>query len=277
MNTFPRTFWVAVATVAWFSTPASAITISLTDPNPHYSDIQVPCAPNHSWCGVFAHLFTDPLSYNHNYYFDDAFAAWNGANPANAKWTINDGGALNATLNVEIFDAKSFHDVHGVGGVEIQIDFDYNGNDRSDFVWSQGLYLNYKPDDLGIYPPYSSMDTANLSNLTCDPNASMSPFDANPAVWCAPVYPYQYTNQKFYDFPKAPYDTGFFEADAFLSKVDYTNRSLTIYEGVHYGFCLAVPEPQVASLLLIGIIAMWATRRRQHPTSRDVDTLIKAA
>jgi hypothetical protein len=42
------------------------------------------------------------------------------------------------------------------------------------------------------------------------------------------VYPFQYNDERFYDAPRAPFDSGFFEADAFLTKADYTNRVLTV-------------------------------------------------
>lgn len=246
---------IGCLTAPW---PASALTIAVTDPNPHYTDTESPAAP-HSWAKVTAHLWTNSISLANDLYFEDAWKAWNDPRPAADKWTLVNGGALNATVNVTIFDAKSFHNNGhagnaGVGGVEVKFELVYNGADRDDFVWSQGLYVNYKPGNFGLFPPYSAMDTASLSGLTPGGN-----------IWADPVYPYQYNDESFYDYPKAPYDWGFFEADALLSKVDYANKKLTVYEGVHYGFYLSVPEGgNVLTLLVVTVTIGWFGQRSRR-------------
>jgi hypothetical protein len=195
-----------------------------------------------------AHVFLAPISFAANYVFDSAFAAWNATLPVAQQWTKVNGGALTGALNVSTFDAVSSHTNHGVGGLDIRIDFVYDGADRDDFVWSQGLYDNYLLNG-SIVTPFYEMDI--------DPNCIAN------STWCQPVYPFQYNDEHFFDGPRAPFDTGFFEADAFLTKADYTNRVLTVYEGVHYGFYLyVVPEPATGALLLVGLVVMGARRRR---------------
>jgi hypothetical protein len=229
--------------------PVLATTINVTDADPHYSAVESPCG-THTSCGVVAHLNTTPISYGSNVVFNDSFDAWNGLQGAEDKWTKVDGvpagGDFNATLNVSTFDAQSFHGAGHVGGVEIQVDLVYAGADRAQFFWSQGLYTNYTTGPGGgITTPYSEMDTGS------------SPSD--------PKYPFQYPEKFFYDFPKAPYESGFFEADAMLTKLNYDTRTMTVYGGVHYGFYLyAIPEPASAVLLLLGVAIAIRLRGKRY-------------
>ena len=253
------------------SGPAKAITINLSDPNPTYFATQSPCLP-HSACESYAHLSTAAISFIDNVYFDDAFNAWNAGLQAGDNWTLVDGGAIDATLNVSTFDALSLHGSGnpGFGGLVIRAELVYNGADRDDLVWSQGLFLNYDPPGTNNINAFSTMDDNAFSNLACNPNAAKST-TRSPGIWCGPVYPYQYTDEHFFDRPMAPYDKGFFEADALLTKVDYTNRVLTVFEGLHYGFnlsvqepstALLVPEPSTGLLMLLGLSAMTVMRRK---------------
>jgi hypothetical protein len=228
--------------------PALATTINVTDADPHYSVTETPCGA-HSSCGVIAHLNTTPISFGSNVVFNDSFDAWNGLQGAEDKWTkvngVPDGGDFNASLNVNIFDAYSFHGNGHVGGVEIQVQFVYEGADQAEFIWSQGLNANYRPPGSGLVDPYFAMDTGP------------SPSD--------PKYPFQYPDQHFYDFPKAPFESGFFEADAMLTKLDYDTRTMTVYAGVHYGFYLyAIPEPASAVLILIGVAIAMRLREKRY-------------
>jgi hypothetical protein len=225
--------------------PSLATTINVTDEDPHYSVNEAPCGA-HTSCGVIAHLNTTPVSFGSNVVFNDSFDAWNGLQGAEDKWTKVDAGDFDATLNVSTFDAQSFHGAGHVGGLEIQVDLVYDGDDRAEFIWSQGLYTNYTTGPGGgITNPFSEMDTGS------------SPGD--------PKYPFQYPERFFYDFPKAPYETGFFEADAMLTKLDYDTRTMTVYGGVHYGFSLyAIPEPASAILLLLGVAIAMRLREKRY-------------
>jgi hypothetical protein len=224
--------------------PALATTINVTDEDPHYSAVETPCGV-HTSCGVIAHLNTTPISFGSNVVFNDSFDAWNGLQAAEDKWTKVDGGDFVATLNVSTFDAQSFHGAGHLGGVEIRVMLDYAGDDRAEFMWSQGLNTNYTTGaGGGLTDPFFEMDTGD------------SPSD--------PKYPFQYPDQHFFDFPKAPYETGFFEADAMLTKLNYDTRIMTVYGGVHYGFSLyAIPEPASAVLLLLGVVIAMQLREKR--------------
>jgi hypothetical protein len=247
-----RAPWLlAIAAAINLSTSPSADAIPLTIVDPIYVASETP-APPHAEAGVEAHIFENSITLATAAYFQAAWDAWNNAQPVGSEWTLVDGGTLaDLGLTVSIFDAASFHGSGHVGGVEIQVDVDYDGADRDDLVWSQGLYDNYTlgPGG-GIVPPFYEMDVSTA-----------------PGTWTPPVYPFQYNDEHFYDFPKAPYESGFFEADAFLSKVNYTTRTLTIYDGVEYGFYLyavEVPEPAAWTLMLISmaVVTFLAHRRR---------------
>jgi hypothetical protein len=244
------TLFVAAALV--WARPATVEAIPLTIVDPIYVDSDSP-APPHLEAGVEAHIFENSITLASAAYFQAAWDAWNGTQPANAQWTLVDGGTLaNLGLTVSVFDAESFHGSGHVGGVEIVVEIDYNGADRDDLVWSQGLYDNYTlgPGG-GIVPPFYEMDVST-----------------NPAHWQPPAYPFQYEDEHFYDFPKAPFETGFFEADAFLSKVDYNARTLTIFDGVEYGFyvyAIDVPEPSTWLLMVTAMGFLAVLVQRSHP------------
>lgn len=259
-----RWWALAITTVVFLLAvrTAEAVPVNVTDPTPHYSDVEMPAAP-HPEAGVVAHLWTDSITLGTALYFQDAFDAWNAAQPANAKWTLSSSSFLipdALTINVNTFDAQSFHGANhnpnvGVGGVEVQIEWSYGGPEPVDnLYWSQGLFLNYNPGSYALVPGFSAMDVASFNNLVVGGN-----------VWDEPWYPYQYVDQSYYDFAKAPYDTGFFEADAFLSAVDYDTRTLTVYDGVHFGFYLyAVPEPGTWVLMVTAIGAALVIRVRKR-------------
>ncbi|MEX2113086.1 MAG: PEPxxWA-CTERM sorting domain-containing protein [Pirellulales bacterium] len=242
------TLLLAATVVFLAASVARAIPLTIVDPI--YVASQSP-APPHAEAGSVAHIFENSITLATAAYYQAAWNAWNDAQPAEAKWTLVDGGTLtDLALTVSIFDAYSNHTSHGVGGLEIQVDIDYDGADRDELVWSQGLYDNYLLDG-SIIAPFYEMDVSTA-----------------PGVWTPPVYPFQYEDERFYDFPKGPFDGAFFEADAFLSKVNYTTRTLTIFDGVEYGFYLyaiEVPEPATWALMLVGLVLvpLAARQRRQ--------------
>lgn len=252
---------IATVIIVLAARSAEAVPINVTDPTPNYTAVEMP-APPHPEAGVIAHLATDSITLASSLYFQDAWNAWNAAQPVGSQWTLATSSFLipdALTVNVSQFDAQSFHGANhtpnvGVGGVEVAIDWSYGGPEPvNDLYWSQGLSLNYNPGSYALVPGFSAMDVASFNNLVVGGN-----------VWSEPYYPYQYVDQSYYDFAKAPYDTGFFEADAFLSKADFDTRTLTIYDGVHYGFYLyATPEPASWILMLTAFAAaMIVTRRR---------------
>jgi len=253
---------IGTLVIALAAGSAEAVPVNVTDPNPHYTAVEMP-APPHPEAGVVAHLWTESITLGTSLYFQNAWNAWNAAQPVGSQWTLATSSFLipdALTINVSQFDAQSFHGANhtpnvGVGGVEVSIEWSYGGPEPvDDLYWSQGLFLNYNPGSYALVPGFSAMDVASFNNLVVGGN-----------VWSEPYYPYQYVDQSYYDFAKAPYDTGFFEADAFLSKADFDTRTLTIYDGVHYGFYLyATPEPASWALMAMALVAATIVMTRKQ-------------
>jgi hypothetical protein len=235
---------------------AQGATLNISDPVLVAS--QQPAAP-HFEAGSRAHIFENAITLSNAAFFPAAFNAWNDEQPADAKWTLVDGGPLaDLTINVTRFEAFSQHrDQHainpGIGGVEIQISIDYEGADAGMLLWTQGLYTNYLLDG-SIVPAFYEMDVSAGSHGF-------------------PIYPHQNPLKNFSDGPAAPFDNGFFEADAFLCKINSTTRTLTLHDGVEYGFYLYVidvPEPATWKLLLaaVAVVALAKVPRGRLPDNR---------
>jgi hypothetical protein len=246
----------AVAAVFFFAShDARATTINITDGAPTYFASVPACSstnPVKSYvnCTNNSHL-DDVTVKGDNAEFKKSFDAWNATNAAGSKWTFADGGMLpGGDFNVTIFQTFA---TAALGGVEISVDWTYAGADKGDYKWAQGLYDNYLLDG-SIVAPFYEMD---IMAVGCD--------NTNLLKQCPPLYPFQYADRRFYDKPQAPWPNSFFEANAFLSKADSTARTLTIYEGVNYGFQLdaqAVPEPGTLFLMVPGVLGFLALKKR---------------
>jgi hypothetical protein len=168
------------------------------------------------------------------------------------KWSITNGGFLDAEFDVDKFRATILP-AKTTGGVEIDIQFNYAGADKNDFYWAQGIFLNYVPPGLGIVTPYFTMDVIAAG---CD--------DTDLQKQCPPLYPYQYADREFYDFPTGPFPNGFFNGYAYPVKIDRVHDTLTVYQGVAYGFQLSeAPEPSTLILFgssLFGVIGLLRKR-----------------
>ena len=84
-----------------------------------------------------------------------------------------------------------------------------------------------------------------------------------------PLYPFSYPDGSFYDKPgRQCVDKSVvsWTGVVLLSTADFTNKKLTTYEGIIWGFdvaCQPVPEP--ASILSIGLgLATIIVKRRKH-------------
>lgn len=196
--------------------------------------------------------------------FKAAFDDWNKGNAAGSKWTLDNGGNLpGGELTVGTFKATA---ADASGGLELVLNWTYNGADKSDYVWSQGLSVNYRPGGTGTVPAFPALDENVANGLTPCNNKDVSGTDKN--YHCAPAYPYQFGDRRLSDVPSGPWPDGSFSAFAFLSKIDRTNRKLTIYEGFNYGFTLsatAVPEPGVWAMGLAGLGVLGLRRQRRTP------------
>jgi hypothetical protein len=236
---------------------ASAISISLTD----VATIPA-CNPNYVNCTSTAHLGLGSIGGTAiDADFKKSFDAWNATNAAGSTWTLANGGALpGGSFTVNTFHAIALPDV---GGLEIRVLWTYEGADKSDYNWTQGLFDNYDLTTGNIVPPFYEMD---VRGGACN-NKDSKTDEAN--WYCPPYYPHQYGDRHFYDKPLGPWPNSFFEARAFLSKADFTTRELTLYEGLNYGFQLSaetVPEPATLLLVLPVLAGLahkrWTIRRR---------------
>jgi hypothetical protein len=188
--------------------------------------------------------------------FRAGFDAWNATNAANAQWTLMDGtggraeGELSGTYDVTTFRAQIFGP--NSGGLTINVNLSGIANLRAPgpnetLVWAQALFDNYTVPDGALVNPFFEMDI----DTSCAANTT----------FCPPAYPFQFANDHFYDQPRAPFPNRFFEAEAFLSYVDYNARTLTIYDGIDYGFRNdVVPEPGTWALC-VGVLMLFVWRR----------------
>jgi len=236
---------IAAVILPLLSGTAAAIPLTITDPNKRYVDEIGKCEHNgktYIRCRSTAFIATSSLTGDDDE-FKKSFDAWNATNAAGSKWTLVNGGALpGGKFEVDIFRALA---EYFRGGVEIDVLWsDYDGADRNEFYWSQGIYDNYSPATGDFISPIYKMDVNAAENFK------------------PPLYPFQYTDRSFYDKPEGPWPNAFFLAEAFLSKADYTNRMLTIYEGLQYGFVLSVPEPSSIALFGFGLLTVMVLRKR---------------
>jgi hypothetical protein len=188
--------------------------------------------------------------------FRAGFDAWNATNPANGQWTLVDGtgggaeGELSGTYDVTTFRAQIFG--ANSGGLTINVNLSGIQNLRAPganetLVWAQALYDNYTVPAGALVNPFFEMDI----DTNCVANGN----------FCPPAYPFQYANDHFYDQPGAPFPNRFFEAEAFLSYVNYNARTLTIYDGIDYGFRNdVVPEPGTWAMC-VGVLMVFVWRR----------------
>jgi hypothetical protein len=202
--------------------------------------------------------------------FKAGFDAWNKGNAADKQWSLVNGGALpGGDFTVSSFGAKADANF---GGMNIIIDWSYTGADKSNYLWSQGLSLNYTPGDgAGSTPAATSspaLDTDRFNKLNgCnnkDTAANWSGARNLSNYFCGPAYPYQTGDRQMGDGPQGAWPDSSFEAYAFVSKIDTAARKLTIYEGVQYGFQLsatAVPEPAAWAMALVGVMVVRRVRR----------------
>jgi hypothetical protein len=196
--------------------------------------------------------------------FKSAFDAWNTTQAADKQWTLANGGnAPGGELRTEVFEAKANTDL---GGMNLIVSWSYRGADKADYVWSQGLTLNYKPGQAvgsSTIGSFSALDENVFNNLSPCNNMNYTAGSSN--YFCGPAYPYQYRDRQLNDGPSGVWPDASFSAYAFISKVDRTNRKLTLFEGINYGFNLSattVPEPGQWALMLGGMSMVFLTRRR---------------
>ena len=232
--------------------------------------------------------------------FTDAFNNWNAAN--GSLWHLVDGGALpvSFTANVTV-GAGTF--TGGINPIIVSINYSPTGNDPTlaQLVWTQALVINYSPTSVDmVSPPAVTLDTYSLSAgssgssgaflSACEPIPGQTPgpnntiaanigATASGQAYCDPIYPFQYGPSTiagpdpFADAPQGLWPDDAFRGIALLSTVTFdtdgngniTDRVLTAYDGISYGFNLSVvPEPATLVLLLGPAAGMLILRRGRY-------------
>jgi hypothetical protein len=221
--------------------------------------------------------------------FQQAFDSWNAS--VNKSWTLANGGALGGYFDVTSF-APEESTGWTAGGVLIDVDISHITGlpaltDNESLIWVQALYVNYDVNSNSIIDPVYHLD---LASSQCNVNG--------PNAWCAPAYPYQYASGSystghFHDEPSALYQglgstQAFFDANTYLAIENTANNTLTVYDGVCYGFqnevsssrdsfspiapgantcgaaSAASPEPGVLTLCISGLAAMLSIGRKRY-------------
>ncbi len=259
-----RNLIAQLSLLAAFTPLAGASIVSF--PNNQVNSITTPCVNYAGFtCTTTANFDVNSLDtqndgQNVSSLFLSAFNAWNPGG-----WTLDQGGDPGGTFNVTgstTADAARAAQFAGGASGGLYITITLSGvnlptcpmGDSCDVGWAQGLYDNYTLNPSGIVAPFYEMDI-----LSCAGNNS---------IFCAPLYPYQYVDNHFYDAPKFTYQTpgstqAFFDANVYLSVADYTTKTLTVYDGVSYDFSNSVaPEPADFVLFVSGLGAVVFLRRR---------------
>ena len=211
--------------------------------------------------------------------FTSAFDAWNEAN--GDDWTLVDGATVDVSIDPH-FGLDADDELGGLNPVLFTLS---GGSPQllSTLVWTQALVVNYTPL-LGALPqPIETLDTFELSQNADDDNpyfpATCVPASSGASpeggAFCGPIYPFQYGSTLendtidgislgvdfFFDSPEGNWPDGRSDGITLLSSVDEATHTLTVYQGVAYGFTLTVPEPPAWVLMLIALPGLLLVRR----------------
>ena len=189
--------------------------------------------------------------------FTAAFKNWD----TTGAWTLKEAQLSNtAILDITVYQAYVDQGPGcGVtcGGAEIDITYTpgaatdppaitNTSNIRpGNAVWSQAIDTNAKRDPSLPGDPY-------LDNAPGTPNRNAGP----------PAYPYQYVGSSFYDKPGRD-ATAIWIGDAYISTINYRTKTITIYDGVEWGFTVTpAPEPSTLAMFALGAVGLALYRRR---------------
>jgi hypothetical protein len=184
-------------------------------------------------------------------------AAWNTALPGiwnPSLWQLNwSATPLDTTLNITTYEAHNYppgdpnYGAYYAGG-EIRVEWTPTP-DQSDLRWIQALHTN-RP-----------AGTASQNYLDCYIN--------RPPLDMPPAYMYSYADHHFYDKPGRWCEADqhiYWDAYLYLARIDRTAKSVTIYEGIQWGWTLdcVVPEPGSIVVLLGGCGWVGVARFRRR-------------
>ena len=217
--------------------------------------------------------------------FTSAFGAWNAAN--GDHWKLVNGGVADVTVTPSLVGLGA----NAYGGGLDPVIFTVSGpaGVLKHLVWTQALVVNFSPLYGPLSAPIQYLDSFDFSQNAAGDNpyfpttCSPASFGASPpgGAFCGPVYPFQYGStlngqrfdgvplgvDPFVDAPEGGWPNASFEAITLLSAVTAPD-TLTVYQGVAYGFTLSVPEPPTWALLMLALpalVAITARHRRSAP------------
>jgi hypothetical protein len=237
--------------------------------------------------------------------FETTFGNWKMAEGANygGNWVEKNGGTLNLTFNVT--DTAYADDTFGgISPFQITVTKNkgYKGPALTQLVWTQALYDSYStqpPYLTDLRPPLNTLDTWSTSKgnsgaggaflRPCEPipgqmpgkrnkkPATIPPSQRSPNIlgYCDPIYPFQYADAAFSDGPKAFWPDESFRAIALLSTVTFvtnrkgviTERDLTVYNGIDWGFDLSatpIPEPETVLFTTAALALLVVLSRKRY-------------
>jgi hypothetical protein len=233
--------------------------------------------------------------------FTTAFNTWytNQGPNYGGNWTLINGGNLNLTFDV-VETASASADFAGIGNFQITLTQNpgYTGPNMNQLVWTQGLYTTYQvqpPYNISVNPPFNTLDTYSFSQgntaaaaftnpSVAIPGQTPGPNNSTPAnigatpanqAYSDPIYPFQYSDNSFFDGPQAYWPNQSFRAIALLSTITFitnsagviTHRDLTVFNGIDWGFDLTLPEPNPL-IMLLSILTITILRRRRGLAAR---------
>jgi hypothetical protein len=243
--------------------PAAAAPVALTDPAATFSAAAAPCSiyptANHSLSSCAVRGFLERASIaGPDAGFTAAFDNWNLLLPADQRWTLVNGGAISGlTLAVDQFRTEILGAGNHVGRGTIRMRPLVNGvNLDARFYWTQGLY-----DDYLLTEPFYTTLRYEMDVTYTDP--CTQPPGVHPPNMCAPLYPFQYADRRFFDQPVFPMGATF-NGWAYISEADFTYRRLTVYDGVRYGWT-STPEPAGWLLTGAGALLLALLTRQRKP------------
>jgi hypothetical protein len=201
---------------------------------------------------------------------------------------------------VDPFEASATAGSGGIGDITIipTMGQDYNGPPLAQLAWTQAVYANFSPGGGG---PANTLDTYSFTHggdlkgckaIPAPPpnsnNVTVNIPGMNPLLgqYCDPLYFFLLNNpdnKRFVDAPTGSWPDASFRAIALLSTVaettdatgKVTSATLTVYDGVNYGFDLkatATPEPPTLLLVTAGFaLLLTAGFRRQQAQLQERD------